>query len=289
MAPAALLAAAAGLGSAATALSARRSAVTGPSPRIAAAAPVLGGRRAVRRAVATADVASQPVLAEAEDLKARFTALQEEVVSYRTLNSENARLEEAVERLVKENQELADKLAAAQVEASQKLALAQKAAAAQVAAAKMEVVSKADEVERNLEDLRQQLRTSQKEREQVLFVMSNAARRLGELLYPTGSLPAGLSINTTLMGLQGPVAGVPPPPAAPKPSAAPSALAWVASAAKALVFYALGGAGLYYAASILRAAPPVVTLEFALGCVALCWALPTLKAMLTQQAPTSTA
>lgn len=128
---------------------------------------------------------------------------------------------------------------------------------------------------------------AQKDREQVLFVMSNAARRLGELLYPTGSLPAGLSINTTLMGLQGPVTGAAPPPP-PKPSAAAAALAWVAGAIKAVVFYALGGAGLYYAASILRAAPPTVTLEFGLGCVALCWALPTLKAMLTQQ-PTSTA
>lgn len=284
--------AAAGPGAAATGLSARRSTVAGPSPRVAAAAPFLGRRRAVRRSVATADVVPhQPVLAEAEDLKARFTALQEEVVSYRALNSENARLEEAVERLVKENQELADKLAAAQVEASQKLAMAQKAAASQVAAAKMEVVSKADEAERNLEDLRMQLKTTQRDREQVLYVMANAASRLSELLYPMGSLPAGLSINTTLTGLQGPMATAPPPPAAPKPSAAAAVLAWVAGAAKALLFYALGGAGLYYAASILRAAPPVVNLEFALGCVVLCWALPTLKAMLTQQQqqPTSTA
>lgn len=60
-----------------------------------------------------------------------------------------------------ENQELADKLAAAQVEASQRVALAQKAAASQVAAAKMEVSSKVDENERNLEDLRMQLRVSQ--------------------------------------------------------------------------------------------------------------------------------
>lgn len=219
-----------------------------------------------------------PVLAEAEDLKVRFDALQEEVASYRALNSENARLEDVVGRLVQENKDLAERLAAAQAEFSSKLAVSQKQAAATVSAAKMEISSKADEAERNLEDLRQQLRTAMTEREQVLFVMANAAGRLGELLYPTGSLPAGISINTTLQGPQGPVK-----PAAPKPASGGFMVGLVA-AVKTLIYYAAGALGMYYAAAFIRSVPPTLSLEFGLGCLLVCWALPMLHQTLLPRA-----
>ncbi len=78
------------------------------------------------------------------------------------------------------------------------------------------------------------LQPLQTEREQVLFVMANAAARMGELLYPTGSLPAGISINTTLQGPQGPVK-----PAAPK-AASGGFMGGLLAAVKALFYYAAG-------------------------------------------------
>ncbi|KXZ55476.1 hypothetical protein GPECTOR_2g1025 [Gonium pectorale] len=168
-------------------------------------------RAAKERASNGASSLPKPVIAEAEDLKAKFMKIQAEVSAYRALSVENGKLEDEVARLRKENEDLNGSLVAKRAE----LQLALEAARAEVAGP----------LQQQLEELSMQLQNSQaqlerlgeaveaaeadkaaavkalqEEKEQLLLALAGATRRLADIIYPPGTLPAGLTVTTRLEG-----------------------------------------------------------------------------------------
>ncbi|PNW76733.1 hypothetical protein CHLRE_11g469150v5 [Chlamydomonas reinhardtii] len=271
------------------------------------------------RAASSSSRAKSPVASElkgeAEDLKAKFLKIQAEVSSYKALSVVNQKLEDELTRLREENEAQAAKLAAQQGEV-----------AAAVAAAQVEAVAP---LQQQLEELSQQLQNSQVQLErlgeaveaaeadkaaavkqlqdenaQLLAALAGAASRLAELVYPAGTLPAGLSVTTRLEGsfslekaLATAAAAATAPAAAPAVAAAEPVvkeaaaaavpagpqplwrrpagfLGWLIGVVAFWVYQVLGALLLYYAAAILRGAPPALNLEFGLGCLVVCTLLP---------------
>ncbi|GIL41960.1 hypothetical protein Vafri_48 [Volvox africanus] len=142
------------------------------------------------------------------------------------------------------------------------------------------------------------------ENRQLLLALEGATRRLAEVVYPPGSLPAGMTVSTRLEGnvdilavaahqdlqvANGEVSGTTSPvgedegssrtqskpvaSAALEQSRAPGQsgfLGWLFGVFRYWLYQMLGGLLLYYAASILRGMPPELNAAFGIGCVVVC-------------------
>ncbi|PNH06763.1 hypothetical protein TSOC_006842 [Tetrabaena socialis] len=274
---------------------------------------------------------SKPVLAEALDIKAKFSAIQAEVSAYRALSVENGKLEEELARLRQENEELQAKVSSQQELVQQAVDAAREEAVGplrqqleeldmqlQNSQIQLERLGEAVEVAEN--EKAEAIKTLKSENTQLLGALSGAASRLTEAVFPPGALPGGLTISTSLGGTlhpdtaasgaippqqpptttpqqqeqqpltaptpapaaAAPAAAEPPPQQAPAPTAtAPSPQQPLGGVFSRLVgllafwlYQLLGAALLYYAAAVLRGAPPALNLEFGLGCWVVCTLLP---------------
>ncbi|KAG2432260.1 hypothetical protein HXX76_009178 [Chlamydomonas incerta] len=276
------------------------------------------------RAAASAPRAKSPVASElkgeAEDLKAKFLKIQAEVSSYKELSVVNQKLEDELKRLREENEAQAAKLAAQQGEVAAAVAAAQADAVAPLQQQLEELALQLQNSQSQLERLGEAVEAAeadkaaavkqlQDENAQLLAALAGAASRLAELVYPAGSLPAGLSVATRLEGgvkleqalsataaaavaaatasaaaaaTAEPAAAVQEvvvkaaAPAGPQPLWRRPAgfLGWLIGVVAFWVYQVLGALLLYYAAAILRGAPPALNLEFGLGCLVVTTLLP---------------